>query len=157
MRQDIHVTVLDVDSNRKYFAKHGYHLNGKGKTNACMQLQALVGTPYTTYDRSAIPMEWITDREEHTNTEYIEGSENLDSSLSKNRFRVPGSSRRTPHNTSEDFFMGNIAVSKTTCRNISSLIIYHQNIRGLVSKKDDLNIIMQDKSINLLAPKLFFF
>ena len=40
--------------------------------------------------------------------------------------------------------MGNVTTSKGT----SSLIIYHQNIRGLVSKKDELNIIMQDKSIN---------
>jgi len=44
--------------------------------------------------------------------------------------------------------MGNVITSKTTSKNTSSLIIYHQNIRGLVSKKDELNIIMQDKSIN---------
>ena len=59
VRQDMHVTVLDVDSNRNYFTNLGFHLNGKGKTNVCIQLKVLVETPYTTYDRSPIPKEWI--------------------------------------------------------------------------------------------------
>jgi len=99
----MHVTVLDVDSNRNYFTNQGFHLNGKGKTNVCIQLKALVETPCTTYDRSPIPMEWITGREEDTNTECIEGSGNLDNSLSNNRVRASSRSRRTPHNRSEDF------------------------------------------------------
>ena len=85
VRQDMHVTVLDVDSNRNYFTNHGFHLNGKDKTNVCMQLKVLIETPYTTYDRSPVPMEWIPGREEDTNTEYIEGSGNVDNSLSNNR------------------------------------------------------------------------
>ena len=41
------------------------------------------------------------------------------------------------------FFMGNVTASNST----NSLIIYHQNIRRLMSKKDELNIIMQDKIV----------
>ena len=102
VRQDMYVTVLDVISNRKYFTKHVFHLNGKGKTNVCMQLKALVETPYTSYGRSPILMEWIMGREEDTNVECIEGSGYLDNSLSNNRVRVSSRSRRTPHNRSED-------------------------------------------------------
>ena len=40
--------------------------------------------------------------------------------------------------------MGNVTISKNT----SSLIICHQNIRDLVSKKDKLNMIMLHMSIN---------
>jgi len=40
--------------------------------------------------------------------------------------------------------MGDITASKST----NSLIIYHQNIRSLMSKKDELNIIMQDKIVS---------
>jgi len=98
----MHVTVLDVDSNRNYFTNHGFHLSGKGKTNVCMQLKVLVETPYTTYDRSPIPMEWIPSRDEDTNMEYIEGSGNLDNSLSNNRIRASSRSRRTPHNRRSD-------------------------------------------------------
>ena len=40
--------------------------------------------------------------------------------------------------------MGDVTASKST----NSLIIYHQNIRSLMSKKDELNIIMHDKIVS---------
>ena len=46
--------------------------------------------------------------------------------------------------TDQEFFVGNTTTRKST----SSLTIYHQNIRSLISKKEELNIIMKDKSVN---------
>jgi len=40
--------------------------------------------------------------------------------------------------------MGDVTASNSTNR----LIIYHQNIRRLMSKKGELNIIMQDKIVS---------
>ena len=46
--------------------------------------------------------------------------------------------------TDQEFFVGNTTTRKST----SSLRIYHQNIRSLMSKKEELNVIMKDKSVN---------
>jgi len=40
--------------------------------------------------------------------------------------------------------MGNVTTSESS----NNLIIYHQNIRSLMSEKDELNITMQDKTLS---------
>jgi len=59
----------------------------------------------TTYDRLPIPAEWIIGREV-TNTEFIEGPENMHNSPSSTRVRASNRLRKIPCDRNEDFFYG---------------------------------------------------
>ena len=99
-----------------------------------MQLKSVVEKLSVTYDRLPIPVEWITGPEEVTSTECIEGPGNINDSPRNTSVRVSNSLRKIPCNRNEDFFMGDVTASKST----NSVIIYHQNIRSLMSKKEEL-------------------
>jgi len=103
VKPDMQVTVLDVDPDRNCFINHGLHLNSKGKTNVCMQLNSVVEKLSITYDRLPIPVEWIIGREEVTNTQCIKGPRNMNNSPSNTRFRVSNRLWKIPCNRNEDF------------------------------------------------------
>jgi hypothetical protein len=58
MKPKVHATTLEIDQDRKYFTKHGEHLNGQGKENICRQLASIIGENFQSSEVTPISLGW---------------------------------------------------------------------------------------------------
>ena len=64
--------------------------------------------------------------------------------ITSNRHMNLATRQLSTSKTEQEYYMGN----KTNRKRTSCLTIFHQNIRSVMTKKEELDIIMQDKSVN---------
>ena len=121
IKQYDYVKILETDFERKYFTKHGLHLNLSGKEYITLRLAAVIQNVFHTEQRSPISLHWIG------NTE-ITYHQKINKDLSKdfNNVTDSGSSTivgRNNHNQESEISKDTTVSNKQTATDVSDLLI----------------------------------
>jgi hypothetical protein len=139
MKQQAHVKVLELELNRKHFTRHGLHLNFEGKRIVSQKLALLIQNFHTKTNLETIIAPWKDPASSSTNSL----TQDVNTSEGKN---LPNKSahqcRVCPAHRNPDFFMDmkhrNSQNKHQTKVNCDFINIYHQNIRNLRNKTQEL-------------------
>jgi hypothetical protein len=162
-----HVLIATVDTDRKFYTRHGLHKNSLGKGKTASKVSTIVKNIFQKQDMkislfwkngydisvkkvSDNPTEGTISLQEHSKTDQItlEGMEVPTATPSSDKGpRMSKRKKKPPTTKSEDFFMVNDNFNLDS----NSLTIYHQNICGLKAKTDELISSMSPKLPHILC------
>jgi len=167
MKQYKHVKIIDSELQRKYFTRHGMHMNLAGKELIAQRIMEHIKEHLTKRETSTITLRWKQEMDKRTastrehdpgtstdvSTAYIQ--ENQTSYLNNNNSKdttdtnsvigcsvgkatLPKRDKKCLKEKNGDFLM--VLETSKKGKKPNNLTIYHQNVRSLNKKKDELNI-----------------